>query len=127
MLLLEVSETLPLAVSTVPVKPLMPPIADCNCASVATSEPVVPNVMVVGVPLTEMVIVSPGRHGALRQQIGRLERIGPRAKADGGIGGCRAADGDRRYAVGAGEHEVAGAAAAERGGNVQGAAGVSPN
>ena len=57
---MDVIETSPLAVLTVPVMPPMAPIALCNCASVATSVPVVPKVMVVGVPLTEMVIVSPG-------------------------------------------------------------------
>ena len=59
-LLFDVNEMLPLAVFTVAVTPLMAPIALCNCASVATWPAPVPNVIVVGVPLTLTVNVSPG-------------------------------------------------------------------
>src|SRR5271156_3912616 len=59
-LLLDVSLMLPLAVFTVPVKPVIPPIAVCNSAGVATWLAPVPNVITVGVPpATETLMVSP--------------------------------------------------------------------
>ena len=53
------------------------------------------------------------RHGALRQQIGRLERVLPRLRIRGGGIAAGAADGDRGRVVVAGENQIA--AAVERG------------